>query len=241
MNSALTNERPDLWNRAIALAVATTGLVYIDKLPLADGTISACGSPLVTPVPLEDRIKNARKGIINYPDDPWWKKHLEDLLKEKGTWEEDTIPDGGPKFAISVPEGAFDWLLHEVGHWIAATPSERLLPQYGLTYENSEASERIAPGYCLGYGEVGTAADREWEAWAFQEIVLAPWGYSRDLTPPTYRGGVGYSKQGPMPSEAMRHIEKKRIDLEPWRMLSAEWIAWGKSRGAGREPWNCCV
>jgi hypothetical protein len=41
--SELTRERPDLWRRGLALATSLTGYVYAPKLPLADGTIYACG------------------------------------------------------------------------------------------------------------------------------------------------------------------------------------------------------
>ena len=31
-----------------------------------------------------------------------------------------------------VPEGSLEWLLHEVGHWVAATPEQRQQVNYGL-------------------------------------------------------------------------------------------------------------
>ena len=41
--SKLTVARPDIWVRGLELASSVTGMTYLDKLPLYDGTIYACG------------------------------------------------------------------------------------------------------------------------------------------------------------------------------------------------------
>lgn len=124
---------------------------------------------------------------------------------------------------VFVPEGAMEWILHEVGHWIAASPEERLLPNYGLTPS-----------------EIGHDGDREWEAWAFEEIILAPFGPSRLFAPPTQRDGAAFAKAGPMPWFALRHAERRMlemsVDVEEWRALYCEWIKF--ERGKPTPSWE---
>jgi hypothetical protein len=235
--SALTRESPHLWRRALSLASSLTGYVYLDKKPLADGTIWACGGddwwppwvPLPFPRTLEEEIEHVESLIRRagrYPDLTNRLENLEHLKRERD----------GQKAApiIFVPDGALDWLLHEVGHYVAATPEERTRHAYGISVEQTILAE--------DHRHQNHAADREWQAWAWQEIVLAPFGYARELTPPSYRGGVGYQKVGPIDSRHIDYIGKQvrayGIDVEPWRLLAAEWIQWGKSRGAGHAPWE---
>ncbi|HEY3500256.1 MAG TPA: hypothetical protein VGK73_36445 [Polyangiaceae bacterium] len=130
-----------------------------------------------------------------------------------------------PVWRASVPDGAMEWLLHEVGHYVAATPAERLLPNYGL----SES-------------EHGYDGDRELQAWAVQEIILAPFGYARGFAPPTQRDGAAFNKPGPLPPAAMQHaareIARLGIDVEMWRVAWGEWVKWGRALQPGKRPWE---
>jgi hypothetical protein len=104
-------------------------------------------------------------------------------------------------------------LLHEVGHWVAATPEERLLPNYGL-----------------GPDETGWMGEREWQAWGFEEIIMAPFGPSRLFAPPSQRDGAAFKTAGPMPGWATHHaalrLSDVRIDIEEFRALYGEWVRW---------------
>lgn len=124
---------------------------------------------------------------------------------------------------VFVPEGAMEWLLHEVGHWLAASPEERLLDNYGLSA-----------------AEHGHDGEREWQAWAFEEIVLAPFGHARGFAPLTQRDGAAFAKSGPMPAWSLWHIEKRiteaRVDVEPWRSLYGEWIRF--EQGLSAPSWE---
>lgn len=231
--SALTRERPHLWGRALSMATAVTGYRYEDKKPLADGTVWACGGGVPwEDLTLEDRIDQAEREVEirreSGRDTFYWEMIL-DRLKEKKR-------DGEQKAGaiVWVPDDALDWLLHEVGHYLAATPAERTQRGYGISIEATIHAE--------DHRHQNHAADREWQAWAFQEIVLAPFGYARELTPPSYRGGVGYQRPGPIDSRHIDHIGKqlrgRGVDVEPWRLLAGEWVKWGKSRGAGHAPWE---
>lgn len=119
---------------------------------------------------------------------------------------------------VPVPDGAVEWLLHEVGHWIVSSPAERLLPDYG--YGSSLEVK--------GHGKA-----QEWRAWAFEEIVFAPFGHSRAFCPPPHRGGTAFSKNGPIPQwallDAERAITESRVDIHQWRALVREWILWNPS------------
>lgn len=137
--------------------------------------------------------------------------------------------------SLLVPEGAMEWLLHEVGHWVAATQEERNLPNFGFGI--------IRDGECTctnDFTECRCGDEREWQAWAFQEIILAPFGNSRLFCPPPHRGGIAFYKNESIPSDALRHIEGRlredRIDVEQWRGVYREWVEWGRSLGANA-PW----
>jgi len=225
--SLLTRERPDLWQRVHALATATTGMLYLPKLPAADGTIWACGGGGPSrPRTLEEQIEDAKHYIENWkrsrlrwPEDDEFRigqERAEELLRELERRKEIESK------AVCVPDGAVEWLLHEVGHWVAATPAERLLPNYGVT-----GSE---------YGHDG---EREWQAWGFEELVLAPFGPSRLFAPPSQRDGAVF-KVGPMPAFATRHAEQRvrelGIDVQQWRALYGEWVRWGLTKTV--RPWD---
>ena len=65
--------------------------------------------------------------------------------------------------------------------------------------------------------------------WAFEEIILAPFGPARSFAPPEHAGGVGFSKNQ-IPYEAMRHAERRianlGIDVDEWRGAYGEWSRW---------------
>ena len=123
-----------------------------------------------------------------------------------------------------VPDGAMEWLLHEAGHWVASTQEERAQSNYGLSAS-----------------EVGHDGDREWQAWAFEEIVLAPFGPSRDFAPPSQRDGAAYNKAGPMRTDCLWHVERQiqllGLDVERWRIEWGAWVQWGRTLGE-RAPWR---
>jgi hypothetical protein len=204
IGNALTAERPELWSQALALASATTGMAYLPKLPLADGTIWACGGgggeSSEETLKRERRQRRERPAIHIFPEE-------QDELGE-----EPAIP-AKKTLSVSVPEGAMEWLLHEVGHFVAATPKERALRNYGL----SES-------------EIGHDGEREWQAWGFEEVILAPWGPARGFAPPSQRDGAAFNRAGPMPmfatDHAMRRLRELGIDIEAWRLIWGEWARW---------------
>ena len=237
--SKLTLERPDIWARAMLLATSLTSMEYAPKLPLPDGTLYSCGyggnysyndpAPIPAPPPTkEEKIAEIETEILDRENE---------IERENGNIERSQTRIGeleaeikerrkeigklkrSPKLAsasvVFVPEGAAEWLLHEVGHWVAATPEERRLPNYG-------------------YGSVrkkGWGIDREWQAWAFEEIILAPYAPARELLPPAERGGVAFSRIGPMPKGALNHAHRNLIalgiDIEQWRQVYGDWVKWG--------------
>lgn len=232
-NSILTLTMPDIWQRGLILATDLTGYRYEPKVPLPDGTVYACGG-YWNPTPRSKKeILDDDLAVIDRQIDYWkrvdpngeqGKTKIAELEKER---QERIDKDGtGPSASsVFVPEGAMEWLLHEVGHWVAATPEERLLPDYG-------------------YGTIkkkGWGKDREWQAWAFEEIILAPFGPARDFAAPSYQGGTGFSKAGPIPAEALRHIEHRMktqgMDPEQWREVWADWVHWGVKLGPDA-PWR---
>lgn len=236
MNSLLTRERPDIWNRGLALATSLTSYEYAPKLPLPDGTIYACGVNYIPETDAQKR-KRIRDDIRHY------KREIKDIEQGKSndlyntpTVREDEIKwrrerirelektfEDVPKARVFVPPGAMEWLLHEAGHYVASTPEECLLPNYGLSPS-----------------EIGSDGEREWQAWAFEEIILAPFGPAREFAPPTQRDGAAFSKAGPMPDWALWHVERRirelSIDVEAWRVVWGEWIRY--ERGLPVPSWR---
>jgi hypothetical protein len=224
-NSRLTIARPDIWERGLVLATALTGYQYLPKLPLADGTIFACGywPTLPTPAPKtpaqekQDRIDKIdseiqwRERLIRErkEDIGTFTKQIEELRKEKATLTAAPF--------VLVPEGEMEWLLHEVGHWLASSPEERAMPNYGDGHEL--------------------------EAWAFEQMVLGPivGRDARTVAPPTQRDGTAFDYAGPLPGWAFGHIDRcvcaDRVDVEAFRALWSEWIAWGAAQG-NQAPWS---
>jgi hypothetical protein len=216
MTSLLVRYNGRLWQSAIDLAVATTGYNYGPKNPLPDGTAFACGGAIWTPPPLRPKRKKSRQGdgIVQFPEegDPELNEPNEHEPEKEETCQ-----------FVVVPEGAMEWLLHEVGHWVAATPEERARPNYGLSPS-----------------EVGDDGDREWQAWAFEEMIFAPMGPARSFAPPTQRDGAAFTKSGPIPERYFQHVERQNrdigLDLESWRSVWGEWVRWGQTMGAAA-PW----
>ena len=133
---------------------------------------------------------------------------------------------------VYVPEGAFEWLLHEVGHYVAATETERQQCNYGLPEDESLAADSgsLLHGCCV---------EREQQAWAFESAVFGRQAMA--LASPGYRGGVGY-RPGGIPHAATHHADRQiaalRLDMTRWRALAAEWMKWGRNRGPARAPWE---
>lgn len=221
--SKLTMERPELWTRALTLATNLTGYIYAPKLAAADGTIWACGSEYIPPTPrerikdLEGRIK-INEGYRKHPGKPWKDEDLDKWNKEYQDEIDRLKKEFNLATTVYVPEGAMEWLLHEVGHYVAATPTERLLPDYG-------------------YGTIkkkGWGKARELQAWGFEEIILSPFGNARSFAPVEHQGGTAFEKSGPIPDAATYHAQQQMetlgIDAEQWRVLYGEWVEWSKSR-----------
>ncbi len=165
-------------------------------------------SDLEIPLPaLERDYKEQRKNDID-----GHKKKIEDLKKERAGLSLSPVP---------VPDGAMEWLLHEVGHWTASTTEERRLPNYGYGIVKDK-----------GWGK-----DREWQAWAFEEIIMAPFGPSRGFAPVEHRGGTAFDGPGwqGIPERHLKHVYAQilasGISVEQWRALYGEWVLWGTEKG----------
>jgi hypothetical protein len=255
--SLLTCTAPRIWIAGVTLAQSLTGVTYRPKDVSPDGIVYPCYSGNYYPPPanprtpeeidverrqiarktadaeilrIEREIERLRDEIVRREKEIEQGNEaiekLESELEEARKKRDDIGNPTRQALEVFVPVGAMEWLLHEVGHWLAATPRERSLVNYGLP-----ASEEA----------FGIAADRELQAWAFEEIVLAPWGSARAFAPPSQRDGVGFVKAGPLPEAALRHAEKQivteRLDVEQWREVYGEWVKWGRPLGR-RAPWN---
>ena len=231
--SQLTRARPDIWARGLELAGATTGVRYVEKRPLPDGSIFACGGggywyppvngprpkpkPSPAPSPLEQEIEQTRSDLEKMKKDAY--DHSQREIDEKQADLDELLRKQGAiqSFAVCIPSGAMEWLLHEVGHWVAASDADRRRPDYG------------------------PAEDQEVPAWAFEEAVLSHLGPARHFAPPTQRDGAAFSV-GPIPGWAFRRIDTRladgRIDVEPFQLLWAEWVAWGRAQGHDDAPWR---
>lgn len=229
--SELTLHRPDIWVRGLTLATSLTGYEYTPKLPLPDGSVSMCGGPSqIGPRYAEwfkrrQRLWDESASRFPRPDAPGgrapgdaWREHskkVDEWLHKRREWvkEQQKGEEEPPRNTAPVPPGAMEWLLHEVGHWIAASIDERAQPNYGLSAS-----------------EIGHDGEREWQAWAFEEIVLKPFGSAREFAPPTQRDGAAFSKCGPMPDRHLRHVERRMVELglelQPWRIVWGEWVRW---------------
>lgn len=176
----------------------------------------------------ESQLEQIKRGVGG----PWMggaEEALHRYIKEaqKKIAELTHGPSSAKATAIFVPEGAMEWLLHEVGHWLVATPTERQHRDYGLGDTSDD-----------GFGR---GPDCEWRAWAFEEIILAPFGPARGFAPPTQRDGVAFARTGPLPPGALddvaRLLREHDVDVEPWRLVWGDWVRWGNSIGH-RAPWK---
>ena len=210
--SLLTIQRPDIWQRGLVLATSLTGYQYLPKLPLPDGTIFACGYGNYPAPTIDEQIKKKEEYIEQLKKGGWTDKELAERYKELTDLKR--IRGDHKLHAVLVPDGAMEWLLHEVGHWLAASPEERRLQNYGNGHEI--------------------------EAWAFEEIVLGRFGPARHFAPPTQRDGTAFDLSGPIPVWAFRHIDRKlsadRVAVEQFSALWSEWVRWGTALGPDA-PW----
>lgn len=224
--------------------MSLTGYSYPAKAPLADGSVYACGGRPLGPAEIAERKRiDEDEARQEQKDRQTPRTDLEEVLRQinermdrqepmlwsehrrKTRLEEELRRRQAAKLSAPVPDGAMEWLLHEAGHYVCASANERRLPNYGLSMS-----------------EYGHDGDREWQAWAFEEIVLAPWGSSRLLAPPSQRNGAAYSSSGPMPARHLAHAESRiretQIDVEAWRAVWGEWVLWGRQRPHGDRPWE---
>lgn len=224
--SRLTLERPDIWMRALSLATRTTGIRYLQKV---SGELVACGGnylptpppnkPIHPDVPADDPEDEIHWDYVSL----YWVRWIDKTDRNGGEKWDPTTKTWVPRWGIScfVPEGEMEWLLHEVGHWIAATPAERLLPNYG---------------YNDGVLSNGLGKAREIQAWGFEDIILSPFGTSRLFASPTQRSGIAF-RLSQIPEFALRHASRNMralgIDHNEWRTIYHDWIIWKDGK------WNC--
>src|SRR5690606_18111060 len=193
---------------------------YAPKQPLADGTIYACGGYRGTYYPptqkekedgVQEKIREKEDEIRKYEKYPTYQRGLiEELERLREKLRELQKESKLLASTVFVPEGSAEWLLHEVGHWIAATDTERQTQHYGLAPLPDDHGD-----------------EREWQAWAFEEIVLGPYGSSREFATPMTRDAAPFMRNGPIPQHYLRHVEQRlselRIDVEPWRIVWGDW------------------
>lgn len=269
--SELTLTNPRLWLHAIETAKQLTGYEYLDKQPSSDGIIYACygggGYSIYSPavreelerpksesekkqerideideeiesheiiitdleIEIEEHKESTKKNRRTIKDT---KLEIEKLKKERDTLVSAPI--------IRIPEGDIEWLLHEIGHYIAATNEERNLPNYGFNGNGIDLIEDQTEAAHHAYLNTREAFV-EWSAWAFEEIVLAPFGNARQLCQPSCRDGIAFARHVDIPDEAFKHIELKikteSIDVEMWRSIAADWFSWGRRKGIDA-PWS---
>jgi hypothetical protein len=160
---------------------------------------------------------------------------IKDYQERIKDWQEIINRNNRKLQCVPVPEGAMEWLLHEVGHWVAASDTERAAPDYGM------GTLRAGECTCTGnFTECRCGDEREWQAWAFEELILGPHGQARSFCPPPHRGGIAFMSADPIAAEYLHHVEGRikeaRLDIEAWRALWSEWVTWGAKRGY-KAPW----
>lgn len=130
--------------------------------------------------------------------------------------------DKPPVGQVRIPEGAVEWLLHEVAHYFVAESDEELHPNHGL--------QTVKPA---------VAELREWSAFAIQQAVFEPWGPVHLMVPPPHRGGLCYSTSR-FPSAAIkiadRQFGKGNPSLEYLRVIFGPWAKWEISNRPGSDP-----
>jgi len=215
--SALTLQRPDLWRTALELSAARTGLRFVPKVPLPDGTIYCCGGGPSKKIDRDlveletdiERLKAAhRVGRLTETGE----ESLVILQKELKR-----IKERKNSLAVAVPEGAVEWLLHEVGHWLASTTKQRALPNYGLARESD-----------------ADVMEHELRALAFQEIIFSPVAQARHLTPTSQKDGWGFDGPERLNSSHFRFAERAMIeanfDRQEWQSVFLPFANWEMSR-----------
>lgn len=245
-SSLFALEKPLLWRQSLQIATRLTGKRYVNKLPSEDGTIWMCGSG------------GGGSFYSDECDDDEWRKGGYEKKKDGGTENGEDTEDSGKEGVdelqdridrlerldkdrkrrieidreieilrkekdrlhlaqiVHVPEGAVEWLAHEVGHWLSSDHRDAF--NMGMT-EYAENDSDVAR--------------QEWEAMAFEDILFAPWAPSRILMPPSYRGGIPFSKDtiSPVYFSAMeKKMRSARIDIEEWRQVFGPYAEWELSR-----------
>jgi hypothetical protein len=255
--SVLTKLRPDIWRRGLGLLDGLAPYQCPAKQPLDDGTIYACcyspSTPYVPPPPplppnpeeiarrereqaerevkeleelLRRRVEELERYIREQRDEIDRREtEIDDIRKRLDKAKKKVTPPAECGPVVCVPEGAMEWLLHEAGHWVAASDDERMLPNYGLV---DEIAGTVGGFQVIVCPTSGLLYEREWQAWAFEEIVLAPFGPARSFAPPTQRDGVAYAKAGSVPAWALAHVERRMrdggVDVDLWRSVFGEWV-----------------
>lgn len=244
--SILTRLRPDIWADGLRLATALTGFDYAPKYPLPDGTIYACGGGYYQPPPpprprtgdeirrdeanteirdLTDKLRRDQEEILRQEKirsdaDEYIERLRTSVAALKRLIQRKT--DELEASAVVVPEGAMEWLLHEVGHWIASSENERCTKNYAL------------------HGAPQSHADaREMQAMVWEEIVFAPYGRARSFVPPSQRDGAAFERDATTGAfvRVMQRVSDSRIDIEEWRAIWGKWVTWGHTMGR-RAPWK---
>lgn len=229
-DSLLMALRPDIWLRVLALAESTTGLSFPHKRELPDGALYACGGggggwyePTPASEPESDSLEELRRKRDELQKRVQERDRLQrERLQREQLEREISELEKKLQLRVFVPEGSVEWVLHEVGHWLASTAAERMMPDHGLQSHPED--------------------DREWQALAFEALVLQPWGDPRYLCSPTVRDdSIVFRAPGPIAAHHARHIDAQLsslgLSIQPWRQLASEWVSWGKSMGH-RAPWE---
>lgn len=128
----------------------------------------------------------------------------------------DTMLEPG---VVEIPEGAVEWLLHEVGHWVMSKHKGTDVVNYGLSLDSIE---------------------EELLATAFQDIVFSPWDGAYSLAPKTVIAelsdpkdtNIGFAQE--ISREMYREAEKRaiaaKIDFEYYCTVFGEWAEWELGR-----------
>ena len=173
----LTRERPDIWTRGVALFTASTGIAVLPKMPTPEGVIFSCGGApdyVFPPVPArrektqeeinkeiaERSERDRQKRIGDLEQQIAWKRRDIEKARQDQDRREKELAEleaelarqrrgvSAAGFSVHVPDGAMEWLLHEMGHWVAATPAERSRPNFTREIdENLVVTHHIREGW----------------------------------------------------------------------------------------------
>ena len=129
-----------------------------------------------------------------------------------------------------VPEGCGEGLLHEIGHYIAATSIERALPNYGfgdIIYEPNEGEYRRGVGW-----------DREYQAYAFECAVFKQqamrfYNGRNGTSSPEHCGVLWREELHPWHFRWVeRHLGVINIPLDKVQHIWGKWVEWEISTGS---------